>query len=358
MKLLVATSLSLGLVWLWMTGCSGETEAPREGAPVKKVSGVETAPASREEVAVTFSTAGTLRAVTGAVLTSRIVGNVTAILVREGDRVGKGQTLLEIESPDMAAKVGQARGGLQAARAGLTQAQANFDRVFALHGRGSATPYELDGARMQLDAARGQVQQAEGAVREARTFEGYSRIQAPFTGVIARRMIEVGEQAAPGRPLLEMETTGGLQFETEVPESVLPSIRIGKPVFVTVNVLEGERLAGKVAEMEAAADPLSHSAKVKIDLTGAPGAVSGMYGKADFVVGKRSAILVPAKAVFSRGQLTAVYVIGEARRVHFRLVRTGKRFDDRLEILSGLTGDEEVAISRLDLLEEGAEIGG
>ncbi|MDX1763192.1 MAG: efflux RND transporter periplasmic adaptor subunit [bacterium] len=339
-----------------VAGCGEEERHAREVPPVKKVAGVETARAAWEEVPVTFSTSGIVQATTGSILTSRIVGNVSAILVGEGDRVEVGETLLKIESPDIEAKVEQAQGALQAARAGLTHAEANFKRIAALHGRGSATPHELDGAVMQLEAAKGLLTQAEGAVGEARSFQGYSRIQAPFAGLVTRKMIDVGEQAAPGRPLLAMEGTGGLQFETHVPESIFSSVKIGQTVAVTIDVLKGEALSGTVAAMEAAADPVSHSAKVKIDLEDGAGTLSGMYGKAEFVTGMRDVILVPAKAVFTRGQLTAVYVVDDGRRVHFRLVRRGKPFDDRLEILSGLKGDEEVAISQLDLLDEGAEI--
>ncbi len=356
MKTFLATSLTVGLVWFWMAGCTEDGKKTGQPQAVQKVRGVEVIRVIPEEVAVTFATAGALRAVTASVVTSRIVGNVAALLVREGDRDEKGQTLLQIESPDIAAKVAQARGGLQAARAALANARATFDRISALHGRGSATPHELDGARMQLDAARGAVQQAEGAVREARSFEAYRFVQAPFAGTITRKMIDVGEQAAPGRPLLQVEGNGGLQFETEVPASLLASIRMGQSASVTIEALKGERLDGRVAEMEAAADPVSHSAKVKIDLEDTGGALSGLYGKAEFVIGKRAVILVPAQAVVTRGQLTAVYVIGQERQAHFRLVRTGKRFDDRLEILSGLQGGEQVAVSRLDLLVEGAEI--
>jgi RND family efflux transporter MFP subunit len=308
------------------------------------------------EIDILFSAPGTVRAVTQSTLTSKVMGNVTRILVREGDRVKKGEPLLKIESKDIGAKIRQAEGALEAAKAALRNAEANFNRISDLFSRGSATRFELDGATLQLDSAKGRVTQAKGGVKEAQTMKQYALIRAPAAGLITRKRVEVGDQAAPGRPLLEFMDPSRLQFETFVPESKLSSLKIGRKVEVIIDAVGDERIAGSIAEMEPSSDPVSHSTKIKIDLKDAGGALPGMYGRALIPTGKRRAVMIPQKAVFKRGQLTAVYLLDKAQTLHFRLIQTGKLFRDQIEVLSGLAGGERIAVSKLEQIEDGTEV--
>ncbi len=343
-------------ILLLLAGCRGEADKTSESRPNRPISGVETVEARLQEIDVIFSASGTIRAASHSTLTSKIMGNVTRMMVREGDRVEKGEALLEIESQDIGARVRQARGALESAEAALRNAEANFNRISELFSRGSATRFELDGATLQLDSAKGRVKQAKGAVKEARTMKQYALIRAPVAGVVTRKRVEVGDQAAPGRPLVEFEDRSRLQFETFVPESKLSSLKIGQKVEVAINALSDERIAGSIAEMEPSSDPVSHSAKIKIDLKEAKGALSGMYGRALIPTGKRHAVLIPQKAVVKRGQLTAVYLLDKEQTFHFRLIQTGKLFRDQIEVLSGLEGGERIAVSKLDQLEDGTEV--
>lgn len=342
-------------ILLFSSGCRGDSGKEAIIRPKQTIRGVETIEARLKEIDITFSTAGTVRTAGHATLTSRIMGNVTRIGAKEGNRVEKGETLIEIESQDITAKVRQAQGALESAEAAFRNAEANYTRISELFARGSATRLELDGATMQLDSARGGVKQAEGTVREAQAMKEYARIRAPAAGVVTRRMVEVGDQAAPGRPLLEFEDRSRLQFETFVPESILPSLTVGREVSVRIHALGDSLIPGRISEMEASADPVSHSAKIKIDLQGAKNALSGMYGKVIIPTGTRRAVLIPQGAVATKGQLTGVFLLDKAQTLHLRLIQTGKTLGDEIEVLSGLEGGERIAASRLDQLEEGME---
>jgi len=347
--------LALLLVGFVLAGC-GEGNVREAGtAHPETIRGVKTAPVRLGPVDILYTAPGTVRAVLQSTLTSKIMGNVTRVRADVGDRVRKGEVLLRIESKEISAKIAQAKGALAAAQAALRNAQANYRRISTLAARGSATPFELDGARMRLDAAKGGVAQAEGGLREARTMKGYARVTAPADGRISRRYVEVGDQAAPGRPLFDFVDASRLQFETFVPESKLADLRLGLQVSVVVPAWGDGKISGRIAEMEPASDPVTHSAKIKVDLTKKSGLLPGMYGKALFPVGKRRAVLAPKGAVFSRGQLTAVYLLDPKKVIRFRLVRTGRDYGDRVEILSGLSGGEEVAVSEIARLEEGME---
>ncbi|NOY52728.1 MAG: efflux RND transporter periplasmic adaptor subunit [Deltaproteobacteria bacterium] len=337
-------------------GCREKAAQETGTVHPEMIRGVKTAVARLGKIDITYTAPGTVRAAIQSTLTSKVMGNVTRIRVREGDRVKKGEILLRIESKEISARIAQAKGALEAAKAALRNAEANYGRTSRLYSRGSATRFELDGATLQRDAARGRLKQAAGAVREALAMKGYALIRAPANGRITRRHVEVGDQAAPGRPLLDFIDSSHLQFETFVPESKLAALRIGLKVAVIVSALGNHKITGRIAEMEPASDPVSHSSKIKLDLKGARKALPGMYGKAFFPVGSRQVVLAPKEAVFTRGQLTAVYVLDKKKVLHFRLVRTGKEYNGRVEILSGLAGGERVAVSEIARIEDGMEI--
>jgi multidrug efflux system membrane fusion protein len=339
-----------------LSGC-GKEPATSTPSPAQKIRDIKIAEARLQQIDVTFSAPGTVRPSVRSTLTSKVIGNVTKVLVKEGDLVEKGDPLIEIESRDITAKIRQAQGALESARAGLRNAEANFRRTSELFSKGSATRFELDAAILHRDRAKGRVEQSKGALQEARTMKRYARIVAPAKGVIARRPVDVGDQAAPGRPLIEFEETARLQFEAFVPESVFPSLKTGEKVSVALDALDDTLIPGTITEMEASTDPVSHSAKIRIDLEKTEGALSGMYGRALIPTGRRrEAVLIPAKGVIRRGQLTAVYLLDSKGIVHFRLIQTGRPLQNRVEVLAGLEGGERIAVSGLDRLEDGMEV--
>ncbi len=342
-------------ILLILQGCGNE-DLSSVKKKVRVIPGVKTVTVQVKKVGIPFTTAGSVRSVVRSVLTSKVVGNVKEVRVREGDRVEKGEVLLTIESRDIRAKIRQAEGALQSANAVLKNTESNYRRLSALYSRGSATRFEFDGAVLQLENAKGMVKQAEGGLREARTMEQYSRILAPMDGVVSRKMIDVGEQAAPGRPLLTIEKTSRLQFDTFVPESILPSLAVGQQVSMTIDALDGKTFSGRIAEMEPSADPVSHSARVKIDMEDRGKLIPGMYGKARFITGERSTIRIPEKAVVKRGQITAVFIIDPERILHLRLIRTGESRSGWTEVLSGLRDGDRIALSELDRIEDGMEV--
>jgi len=342
-------------ILLFFTGCGKAEESSRTKAD-KKIQGVETEEVISREIDVTLSAAGTVRALTSSTLSSKVMGNIKTIPVKEGDRVEQGQVVIEIESQDIEARIRQAEGALESAKASLLNAEAHYNRISGLFPKGASSRAQLDAATMQRDSTKGMVRQAEGSVTEARAMKQYAKITSPVSGVVARKMAEVGEQAAPGRPLMEIEDTRGLQFETFVPESILPERKIGESVFVRIDAMGDAQVKGQIAEMEASADPGSHSAKVKIRLGETKGVISGMYGKAMFIIGKRSATLVPQHAVIHLGQLTAVYAVDQDRVLHLRLVQTGKSMGRHVEVISGLKDGERIAVSKLNQIEDGMEI--
>jgi RND family efflux transporter MFP subunit len=200
----------------------------------------------------------------------------------------------------------------------------------------------------RIDAAAAELRTAEIAL-------GDTRIAAPATGVVVDRRVEPGDLAVPGQPLLVLDDPRVYRLEALVGESAVGRVGLGQRVPVVLDAI-GRTLEGRVAEIIPAADPASRTVTVKLDLPAAPGLRSGLFGRARFPAGERQALLVPIAALVERGQLTAVYVVDDERVARLRLVTSGARRADRVEILSGLEAGERVVVEGASRLTDGARV--
>jgi len=291
--------------------------------------------------------AGNVTAARQTAVSSRVMATVTAVHVELGDVVRRGQLLVSIDPTTAQGQLGQAQGALAQARAALALTERNYERFQALAASGSASELELDMARMQFEQARGAVEQGEGAVAAAGSVAKESKVVAPFDGRVAARMVEVGDLAAPGRPLVQIESASGRRLVVAVPEELALSAALapGAPVAVTLDASPrlGE-IAGSVAEVSPGPDPVTHAYTVKIDLP-VDGVAAGAAGRAWIESGSEQRVLVPAAAVVQSGGLDLVVVRGEQNRAETRAVTLGRsQPDGRVEVLSGLAGGETVAL--------------
>jgi RND family efflux transporter MFP subunit len=330
---------------LILAACAGREEAAAPAAP----SAVSARLASAEKVLspVTLELPGTVEADRTAAVSSRVMATVPAVHVQAGDRVRRGQVLVEIDAQTASGQVAQARGGLSQAEAGLALAQRNYERYKALAATQAASQAELDFARMQYDQAKGAVEQARGAVSAASSVASESRVTAPFDGRVTARMVEVGDLAAPGRPLVQIESSAAHRLSVAVPESLLAraGLALGSPATVSIDARPDlGRLTGTVAERAPAADPMAHAFTVEISL-GAVEVPSGSSGRAYVAAGERSAVTVPAEAVLRQGGATLVVVRDSEGNAASRIVTLGTDLGGgRVEVLSGLAGGETVLV--------------
>jgi multidrug efflux system membrane fusion protein len=294
---------------------------------------------------------GTVEAERQAAVSSRVMATVIGVRVKAGDAVKAGQVLLEIDPQTARGQEAQARGALAQAHAALALAVRNFERFKALAAKGAAAELELDMARMQYEQAKGAVEQAQGAVDAAASVARESQVVAPFAGRVTAKLVEVGDLAAPGRPLVMVEAATGRRLALSVPESVFTaaSLRVGMAVPVRIDALgETSALSGTVEEMTPGADPANHAFLVKVRLEGRE-VPAGLAGRAWVTVGSRSVVAVPSSAVVTSGGVPMIAVRDAAGLARTRAVVTGERLPDgRIEVLSGLAGGEDV------LLEPGA----
>jgi RND family efflux transporter MFP subunit len=299
---------------------------------------------------------GTVTADRTAAVSSRVTANVVAVPARVGQSVAAGDVLVEIDAQTAKGQEAQARGALAQARAALSLAERNYERYKALAASGSASPLELDMNRMQYEQAEGAVQQGEGAVEAASSVARESRVTAPFAGRVAARLVEAGNLAAPGRPLVTIESATGRRLVVAVPAgTVLASgLAVGKKLPVRVDGVVAE-VTGTVVEMSPGADAVAHTFTVTLELSGSPVA-TGLTGRATLESAVRSSVLVPESAVLASGGVSLVALKDDAGKARTRVVTTGASQGGKVEILSGLSGGETVLVGLTTPPADGAPV--
>jgi RND family efflux transporter MFP subunit len=280
---------------------------------------------------------GTVRARLRATVEAKANGRITAMKVILGQKVKAGDLLARLDAPEIKARLDQAEASLQ-------QAERDSERMSSLFPQHAVS-------RADYETAESRYRVARGVVAEARAIMGYLEILAPFDGVVTRKWVEVGDQAAPGKPLVDIEDPSKLQLEADVPETLVGRIRQDAHMTIRVGQTPGD-LAGTVAEIAPVADPTSRTFRVKLDLPASPGLMSGQFARLIVPMGETSSMRVPASAVVQRGQMEILFVV-ENQHARLHLVKTGQRTNDETEILSGLDSGVSVVVDNPQQLVDG-----
>jgi RND family efflux transporter MFP subunit len=321
----LSTSFLAVLVAL-LVGCGKPHESHESAQPTLPTAQVRAQTAQMKKQVLTEEVVGTVRAKVRATLEAKLSGRIVAMPVELGQQVKAGALVAQLDAAEIKARFEQAQ-------ASLDQTERDWKRAEELLKHQAMT-------RSEYDAADARRRVAKAALAEAQAMISYVKVSAPFNGVVVRKWAEVGDQAAPGKPLIEIEDTAVLQLEADVPEAIASRIQRGGALVVRVDSLS-ESLAGTVAEIAPAADSASRTFRVKLSLPPTRGLMSGQFARLIVPVGESSSVRVPATALVRRGQLEIVFVVTNGR-AQLRLVKTGKRFGDEIEIVSGLDGGESV----------------
>jgi len=364
-----------------LTACNSHEKRLTQPGPL--VTGVQTETVHLEPAPQLYQAVGFIHSANTAVLAAQLGGTVREILVNAGDRVKRGQLLAVLDDRSARAQVQGAEASvneamhgeaevdqaLKAATADRQFAEATFNRYKELLAKNSLSRQEFDGAEARyqsalanehaMEAKKQQIlarqQQARSQQDSAQTYLSYSRIVSPLDGIITAKSVDTGTVVMPGTPLLTVEDTARYRLEASLPEEYLPNARAGE--IVSISTQQGQ-FEGRVAEVVPAADVTSHTFLVKIDLPHNCNCPSGEYGQASFPTGEAKRLAVLSSAVVDHGELQGIFVVSADGNVEYRLVKTGKTFGNRVEILSGLAAGEKVAISQTDRLHDGARVEG
>lgn len=365
------------LLILWLSGTfEGDTLKPGiagpNGAAVKPPQATTTA---RLQATVDYvESVGTVRPRTETRIESQVTGKVREVRVRAGDVVKRGEPLIILDDREFTSRRAQAEEGLKAARAqreqarqaineaqaGQAKAVAQYQRIQKLYNEKAVTDREMDQAeadyrqaQARLEQAREGLASAEAGVRraaealeEARIAHGYTVIRAPEDMEVARRSVEPGDLAVPGKALLTVQTAGAMRLEAFVREGLIDKARPGAELQVSIPALH-RRVDGVVEEVVPSADPATRTFLVKVALPDLPGLYPGMFGRLLVPARTREAVLVDRMAVRRVGQLESV-LLQEDGRWFWAFVKTGERRGEDVEILSGLSGGETLGLPGAD----------
>ena len=369
LKYVVFLVLPVTLVILWLSGAfHHRIDAKEVEPPTKTVSGIKVASVKVKDRSV-LSFTGTIVPSDRAEISTRNMGYVVEVLVKEGDRVKKDQVLLRIDTKDVRAQIESARQGVVQAQKNYEMAKANFEAVKKTYERfkklleeKAITQHEFDmieakfkSAKAQLESAKAGVEMAKRQLEALQNTLTYTEIKAPFDGFVVSKFVDKGDIARPGYPLLILEKPP-YKVEVSLPERLYTQIRVGDKLTVYVPSLK-KRLKATVVEKEASVDPMSRTFKVKALLQG-DGLKGGFFAKV-FVEEKiKKTIVIPQKAIYRRWDFTGVWVVKPDGTLELRFVRTGRKFGNMVEVLSGLKEGEKVVVEGHERVCEGCRVGG
>lgn len=349
---------NIRLLWVLLTasllliGCQKDPATPSPPtAKSWKLSLVHATPG----VPVEYLAAGSVVSDQRIDVASRLSAQIRNILVREGEHVRRGQLLVRLDPSDTAGGISQARAAAGAAEAAYRDAQTDFERFQHLFERGSVSDNEMRKVRLKYEAAQESLNQARAGLDVAQAQRAYAEIGSPADGVVVAIHKKAGALAVPGAPLLTVESGKALLFETFVAENRLTAIAVGALVEVRLDGLS-DALMGRVSRIVPSADPVSRSYRVMISLPEVAGLLPGMFGRAAFALGNASGLVLPKAALIERGGLQGVFVVDEQGQAHFRWLRLGREWSNRVEVSAGLDVRDPVVAPPPPALRDGDRI--
>lgn len=345
MKKIITT---LTLTTLLFISCGKEVKEATQNEPAIVVQVSESTSNNSEFI----SASGKIEAENSANLSTRMMGYVTKVHVKTGQKVGAGQLLVSINNNDLQAKKAQVDAAILQATAGYNNAKKDYDRFVNLFAQQSASQKELDDMTSRFEMAKAGLEGAKQMRNEVMAQFSYSNITAPFAGEVTNTFVKEGDMANPGMPLVSVEGASRMQVTAMVSESDITHIKNGMLVNITIKSINKE-VTGKVIEVSGSAKNTGGQYLVKVVLnTNDKTILSGMFVNVQFPVANtvKSAtttdkVLVPVSVLVKQGQLTGIYTVGSGNKAILRWIRTGKNYGDQVEVLSGLTANESYIIS-------------
>lgn len=295
-------------------------------------SSLATTPAEYIEVPEERVLDASIEAVNETTVSAQINGRVNQIFYDVDDYVEKGAVLLTFRDKEMLAR-------FQGAQAAFEEAQTEYARMKKLIDQKLVSKSEMDKATARLKSARAKLDEARENLEN-------TKVRAPYSGIVVKRHVELGELARVGQPLFTGVSLEDLRATANVPEDIINTVRSNKKARVIVNRDGEQGVEAASLTITPYADPATHTFNVRVNLPrGEYGVYPGMFVKVAFEIGSQRQLVVPVSAIARRSEVSAVYVVDKHMHVHFRQVRVGRRIGEKqVSILAGLSEGEQVAL--------------
>ena len=307
----------------------------------------------------TLALPGTLQGFVQAPVASRASGYVKRWTKDIGSRVNKGELLAEIETPELDQQLSQGVAARNQALAALGIASSTRERWEALRQKDAVSQQELDERRSNETQARSNLAAAEANMDRLRQVANFKRVVAPFTGVIIRRNVDVGDliDAGGNRPLFVMAQAESLRLYVNVPQAYAHLVKVGQQVPVTQSELRGQSFKGEVVRMSGAIDTATRTMQVEINLANKDNQLMpGAYVQASLSLAANQGLTIPSNALLIRGDGMRVAVIENGGVVRLKTVRVGRNYGQTVELIEGVTAKDQLVLNPSDSLVDGTKV--
>ena len=319
-----------------------------------------TAAVASSTVAGTTSFDAVVEAVRQSVIAAQVSGTVIEIGVKAGDAVHAGQVLLRLDARAADQNAAASEAQVQAARASQEVATQEYERQQQLFQKNYISQAAFERAAAQFKATQAQVSAQLAQAGAARTQSGFFVVKAPYAGVVAEVPVALGDMAMPGRPLITLYDPSALRVTATVPQTAIAETATGLGAKIEFPGLPPDRqwLIPSHVQVLPTVDPGTHTVEVRMELPhDLPRISPGMFARAWLPARPSSGsqdgagttlplvrLFVPSNAIVRRAEVTALYVVEGNARPMLRQVRLGERINDNIEILSGVSAGERVAL--------------
>jgi RND family efflux transporter MFP subunit len=396
-KLWIAVILIAGsgvLFWRWLGRSPSEADDRNHALNPSAETIAAVAHAERRNIGTTLTIAGEFKPFQDVDVHAKVAGYIKKIYVDVGDHVKAGQTLAVLEIPEMAAQLAGADAGVRRSQEEIGRAEGDLARSQSAHAAahsayarlkqaadsraGLVAQQEIDdsqakdlefeaqvsSSRAALSSAQQQLQVAEANQKQYSALSDYSRIVAPFSGVVTARYADTGALIAAGTssstqsiPVVRLAEISKLRLVLPIPESVAAQIHLGDPVKVYVQALSQD-FVGKVSRFADSLDRQTRTMETEIDFDNRDGhLIPGMYAETQLSLReKKDALTVPLESVTRNGDDATVLAVNPENIVEERHVKLGLEDSVRVEVLSGLTDKDRVVIGNRSQFRSGQKI--
>jgi RND family efflux transporter MFP subunit len=299
---------------------------------------------------------GTLQGRMQAPIAARASGYVKRWTRDIGSRVAKGDVLAEIESPEIGQQISQAVAARAQAAASLALTQRTVARSEQLRKSGMIAQQKLDEDRNAVTVAQANLAAADANVARLREQQGYTRVVAPFAGIVTKRNVDVGDLIDGGaaRPLFILSQTDPLRIYVDVPQSYAGLVKVGQQVSITQSEMRGRSFAGTVARTSGAIDPGTRTMQVEVTLPNKDGVLlPGAYVQVSLPLATGDQLQIPTNALIFRAEGLRVAAVDGQGKVKLLPVKVGRNFGPSVEVLDGIGGNEQLVLNPPDSLDEG-----
>ena len=353
----IAVVLVAGSLIAFRVSSARKEEPAKAATPVLEFTPSDVAVVELRSLARTIPLSGSLSPVAQSTVRSKVPGEVRRVLVREGERVAKGQLLAEIETADLQARLDAQVAALEESRAKLSIASKNRDNAMKLHTQGFISQNAFDTTQSAFEAAAAAVKSADAQVRIARNALNDAVVRAPIDGIVAKKMANPGERVAVDGALFAIVDLARMEVEAPVPAAEIPGIRVGQHAALRVDGFGSREFAGRLERINPTTEQSSRAIMVYLSVSNTDGALrGGMFAKGSLVLDAGEPTpAIPATAVREEAGQAFVFTI-EQGKIGRRAVTLGRRVEESgiVEVRSGLEKGVTVVSSRATGLKAGA----